>query len=211
MAITVDWPNSIISVPKVDTVLTGTDPVSGRELRTYDTNLLHTQLRDAGDSEDGRAFAGGGLNTHTYQTNVLGNVTYAPSLFILSPYRVEFEDGTYQVKLTGTNNNIDSVAVVNQVQIVPDNSAGLQIVSTGSGLDASQDTKLTRIHALLDVIENGNDHAELMRLMAAALLGKATGAATTEMKFRDLADTKDRITATVDENGNRSAVTLDPS
>lgn len=50
---------------------------------------------------------------------------------------------------------------------------------------------------------------ELMRLMASALLGKASGANSSEMRFRDLADTKDRIVATVDQYGNRAAVTLD--
>lgn len=50
---------------------------------------------------------------------------------------------------------------------------------------------------------------ELVRIMAAALAGKASGANSSEMRFRDLADTKDRIVATVDQYGNRAAVTLD--
>lgn len=48
-----------------------------------------------------------------------------------------------------------------------------------------------------------------LRLFAAALLGKASGLATTTAVFRDTNDTKNRISATVDANGNRSAVTLD--
>jgi hypothetical protein len=52
---------------------------------------------------------------------------------------------------------------------------------------------------------------ESLRLQNAALLGKVSGAATTTVVFRDLADSKDRITATVDADGNRSAVTLDDS
>jgi hypothetical protein len=39
--------------------------------------------------------------------------------------------------------------------------------------------------------------------------GKASGLETTTAVYRDSADTKDRITATVDANGNRTAVTLD--
>jgi uncharacterized protein (DUF1786 family) len=45
--------------------------------------------------------------------------------------------------------------------------------------------------------------------MLAALAGKASGGGTVTVKFRDHADAKDRITATVDASGNRSAVTLD--
>jgi hypothetical protein len=47
------------------------------------------------------------------------------------------------------------------------------------------------------------------RLQNAVLAGKASGLATTTAVYRDLADTKDRISATVDADGNRSAVTRD--
>ena len=49
------------------------------------------------------------------------------------------------------------------------------------------------------------------RLQNAVLAGKASGLATTTAVYRDLADTKDRISATVDADGNRSAVTRDVS
>ena len=47
------------------------------------------------------------------------------------------------------------------------------------------------------------------RLLNSAAGGKASGLAGTNAKYRDLADTKDRIDATVDSNGNRTAVTRD--
>lgn len=50
---------------------------------------------------------------------------------------------------------------------------------------------------------------QLLRGFAASLLGKLSGAATTTVIIRDASDTKDVVTATVDANGNRSAVTLD--
>lgn len=50
---------------------------------------------------------------------------------------------------------------------------------------------------------------QLLRLMAAVLLGKASGLAGTTAIYRDLADTKDRVTATVDASGNRTAVVRD--
>ena len=46
--------------------------------------------------------------------------------------------------------------------------------------------------------------------MASALAGKATGLPNAPV-FRDINDTKDRITATTDNDGNRSVVTLDGS
>jgi hypothetical protein len=50
---------------------------------------------------------------------------------------------------------------------------------------------------------------QLMRGLAAANLGKLSGAATTTITIRSADDTKDVVVATVDANGNRSAVTLD--
>ena len=43
----------------------------------------------------------------------------------------------------------------------------------------------------------------------AAAAGKSNGLATTTARYRDKADSKDRIIATVDADGNRSAVTMD--
>ena len=46
--------------------------------------------------------------------------------------------------------------------------------------------------------------------MVRALAGKTSGGGTTTVKFRDLADTKDSVVATVDGNGNRTNIgTLD--
>lgn len=48
-----------------------------------------------------------------------------------------------------------------------------------------------------------------VRLANSANGGKVSGAGTTTVVIRDLADTKDRINATVDSSGNRTAVTRD--
>lgn len=66
--------------------------------------------------------------------------------------------------------------------------------------------------ALLDRaagVETGLTVRQAFRLVAAVLLGKASGLGTTTAVYRDTGDTKDRVTATVDTSGNRSAVTKD--
>ena len=66
--------------------------------------------------------------------------------------------------------------------------------------------------ALLDRsagVETGLTFRQWLRLAASTLFGKASGLETTTAIFRDFGDTKDRITATVDANGNRTAVTRD--
>jgi hypothetical protein len=58
-------------------------------------------------------------------------------------------------------------------------------------------------------VDGGVTARQSMRLHNSALGGKASGLDTTEATYRDLADTKDRIVATVDTDGNRTAVTRD--
>lgn len=60
-----------------------------------------------------------------------------------------------------------------------------------------------------EVVEGTTTLRQSIRLANAALGGKASGLETTAVAYRDLADTKDRITATVDADGNRSVVTRD--
>jgi hypothetical protein len=66
--------------------------------------------------------------------------------------------------------------------------------------------------ALLDRtngIESGWTVRKVLRVVFSALAGKLSGADTTTVNIRDVSDSKNRLSATVDENGNRVAVTLD--
>ena len=60
-------------------------------------------------------------------------------------------------------------------------------------------------------IETGITVKEALRIVLAALSGKISGAGTNTITIRDVNDTTDRIVATVDGNGNRTAVTVDGS
>lgn len=63
--------------------------------------------------------------------------------------------------------------------------------------------------AILDeVVVGPYTMRQLLKVMAAALAGKATGGGTTTVTFRGVDDASNVIVATVDTNGNRSAVTL---
>lgn len=66
--------------------------------------------------------------------------------------------------------------------------------------------------ALLDLsngVETSITPRQALRLILAASAGKLSGAATTTIVIRNVGDSKDRITATVDASGNRTAVTTD--
>lgn len=58
-------------------------------------------------------------------------------------------------------------------------------------------------------IENGYSLRQSLRLALASLAGKVSGAATSTVTIRSITDGTDRIVATVDSSGNRTAVTYD--
>ncbi len=62
-----------------------------------------------------------------------------------------------------------------------------------------------------EVLEGSLTGRQIVRIMLAALAGKSSGGGSSTIKFRDAGDTKDRISATVDGNRNRTAVTVDGS
>ncbi len=65
------------------------------------------------------------------------------------------------------------------------------------------------VDAILDdTVEGSLTMRQMVRIMASALAGKAAGGGTTTITFTGLDGTTTRITATVDANGNRSAVTV---
>jgi hypothetical protein len=77
--------------------------------------------------------------------------------------------------------------------------AGDAMTLTGLAVDAILD----------DVVEGSYTMRHLLRLMAASLVGKVSGGGSATVVFRAADDSKDRITATIDIDGNRTAVTLD--
>lgn len=62
---------------------------------------------------------------------------------------------------------------------------------------------------LANGVETGLTPRQAQRLLVAALAGKLSGAATTTITIRNYGDAKSRVIATVDADGNRTAITYD--
>lgn len=87
-------------------------------------------------------------------------------------------------------------------------SLSADIVVTGDLLTSAN--VAAAILDAVDSIESGVTLRQATRLILAAAAGKVSGAGTTTVSIRNaVADDTNRIVATVDENGNRTAITTD--
>jgi len=91
---------------------------------------------------------------------------------------------------------------------VTDNSGGaVTIVKDDNSETISNLPSAAEIMASGDI--DGYTLEEALKLCAAVLAGKVSGAGTTEITFRAVDDSKDRVVATVAGEGNRTSVTID--
>ena len=134
--ISINWITKIITIPKADMALIQTDPF---EIRELDLDEFRLSLKSIEESEEGMPY----LDTHRHNTEVvLGGITLARVIEIINGYSVVFEDGKYAVNAIGGNSNLADVLNLNQVSLRSFNSAGLQVVSVGSGLTQEEHSKL---------------------------------------------------------------------
>ena len=80
-------------------------------------------------------------------------------------------------------------------------------VATGGGGGASANDIAIAVWAA--VVDGSITAQESIRLMNSVLGGRVSGAGSGTERFRDIANTKDRIISTVDSGGNRTNVTTD--
>jgi len=111
--------------------------------------------------------------------------------------------GVLTVALTADEMNADRVAILFHDAAGSEWQDQLVTIETDTAYINEVPTNTLAI-----AIETGYDVKEVLQVMAAALAGKASGGGTTTITFRDIADSANRIVATVDSSGNRSAVTL---
>lgn len=116
--------------------------------------------------------------------------------------------------LATVDTNVDSVlADTNEIQAELADGGRTDLL-IDSIVDATTATgvllKDDAIEAIFnDVVVTGTyTFAQLMKIMASALAGKLSGGGSTTLTFKSVDGASDVIVATVDANGNRSAVTL---
>lgn len=135
----VDWGTKTVNVDKADMLLIQSTPVEVRQLNLDDFRL---DLADIQDDEEGMPFLD--IFRHNPPVTIAG-VTLSRVVEIINGYTLTFEDGLYNVNITGGNSNVADVVNKNQVGVNTANSAGLQDLNTI--LVASYDSRV-----VIDVI-----------------------------------------------------------
>ena len=117
MAITIDWGTKVINIPQTDLTL-----ISGSLYELNTDTKLRADVNALQASEEGIVFD----TTHTHNTEItIAGVTYARTLEFINGYTITLEDLQYRTNLIGSNNNVTDVLNLNQVSVIPSNSAGL--------------------------------------------------------------------------------------
>lgn len=135
----VDWFAKTIVIPVSDLTL-----VSGTRYRLDMAAFLAECRRLEWAFADG-LWAESILNHVDAQLDFAGS-DYAAFDKVVNGYSVQFSAPATRVDLVGSNNNIIDVFIVNGISVVPSNSAGLQKVTSGSGLSVEQAKQLEEVH-----------------------------------------------------------------
>lgn len=137
MAYSVNWITKVISIPSADLEL-----VSGTRYRLQMSAFLKEIRRLEWAYGDGMWAPQ--ILDHT-NAKTLAGTTFAPFDEVINGYTIQFTGAATRVDLVGSNNNLIDVLIPTGVAVVPSNSAGLLIVSVGSGLSTEEHDKLMAV------------------------------------------------------------------
>lgn len=138
-----------------------------------------------------------------------GTITFTRGATVstLTPAQVNTEadaalaDAGYTSARAGYLDSLNVASLATRLGTLP-TSGTVTITTDIPSANANADALLDRANG----IETGWTFRQTARVMLAVLAGKSSNDGAT---FRDVGDTKARVTATVDSNGNRTAVTTD--
>lgn len=161
-----------------------------------------TAAKIADGAIDAATFAAGAIDAAAIAANAIGASELAADAAseIATAVRTELATELGRID-AATSTRLASASITLAAGAV---TVGTNNDKTGYRLSA------TGVDDVLDEVVLGSyTLRQLMRGLAAANLGKLSGAATTTITIRSADDTKDVVVSSVDANGNRSAVTLD--
>ena len=206
MALSLDPATQVITIPQADLTL-----VSGT-LYELDTNEFRKNVMALLDDEDYIWLP----NPFIHNTEVtVAGTTFARTIEFINGYSIEFEDGTYSVRLAGSNNNIfdveNGILVQNQVQVIAQNSAGLIVGETGGLLDSDLAKIADHVLRRSTVNVEGSSDGDALSLRSLyGMIAQAvhnTDISGTTLTVRQSDDSTTLGTRTVTTDANAEAIT----
>lgn len=216
MSYSVDWIAKVITIPTSDLTL-----VSGTRYQ-LPMSLFLIEIRRL-ESEFAEGLWAPQILDHDNPKLDFAGANYAGFDKVINGYTLQVTGLALRVDLVGSNNNIIDVLIATGVSIVPSNSAGLQLVSVGSGLSTEEHDKLIGLPQEDTIavttwdheLEIGYSAKEMFRIVSAVLAGELSGANidvdNNTITITSIDGLKTRVTASTDKHGNRTLTILDPS
>jgi hypothetical protein len=200
---------NVLIGPAID-ITDVTIPLTGLTIHPADIHLSKNGSALADKSEasnctqDGQGYYICSLNTT--DTNTLGRLQLVVVEATAFPIYAEYMVVTANYYDTKYSTDYFDVNVVSQANI---DFGALQKTSLNAATPALSAASVDSI--LDEVVEGATTLRQATRLSLAMLSGKSSGGGSNTLIYRDIGDTKARVTFTTDANKNRTAVTRDTS
>lgn len=208
-------PLQIDAFNKLIKVTSPTTAVSAQELHDFVEDYMATPVGMANDSGD-PSFFGDILKPEGKVVDPT-NPTQATIIVLVlnSEWQVQFWQGSGYTRLFGgkliggvNDQPFKATGAAGDITVLESPVDGTTtIVTSGSGLDETQDNNLTFIRGQLEAVEGAWDHNMVSRLVLAVLAGRMSGPPPGQagtVVIRDIANSKDRLQVPVDANGYRT-------
>jgi hypothetical protein len=157
---------------------------------------FHLALRDIEYLSDAMIYP----TIHTYREVSLGGGAVFPAVAFVNGWTLQFPAGNWVIR----GGNLDcTINPVPGAYIERTQSAAYAVTSIGAGGATPADIA-TAVWG--NQVEGTYTAEQIMRLMAAVLAGKVSGAGTGTEVFRAVNDSTDRVTISVTPEGNRTKV-----
>jgi len=171
-----------------------------------DATSLYQIMGDTGREHVNEGAAqGGGANTITLNANA----SSSDDVYVGQVIFLRSGTGEDQAKRITAYNGTTKVATVeSNWTIQPIAGTGYSMLPSSILVYSILGPALAD-YVLDEVVEGSLTLRQFQRILVSVLAGKVSGAPTGPIGFRDIADTKNRVVAAVDTDGNRTSITLD--
>jgi hypothetical protein len=173
-----------------------------------DTNELQTDLVNGGRLDlliDGIKAKTDNLPSDPADESAIeAAITAATSPLAKPGDKMDIVDAPNATAVTAIQNGLSKPATAQTITPPTDMALNSTVMKAA---DYTAPPTVDQIHD--EVVEGTLTFRKIMKILLSFAAGKSTGGGTATISFNDNADTKARITATTDTDGNRTAVTLD--